>query len=90
MYGHGYAWDLRKLGGVLNVFSKGNLFYTRFTKTEDFMKIKHYHPSTYAQEPPIHAVLIQNTILQPDYHYEEVPSGHCNKSQLLFKLMPWA
>lgn len=62
MYRYGYAWNLRKLGRVLNVCSKGNLFYTRSTKTEDFMKIKHYHPSTYALEPPIHAVLIQNTI----------------------------
>ena len=76
MYGHGYAWSLKKLGRVLNVCSKGNLFYTRSTKTADFMKMKHYHPSTYALEPPIHAILIQNTILRPDYHCEGVSFEH--------------
>ena len=90
MYGHGYSWSLRKLGKVLNVCSEGNMFYTRSTKTDDFMKIKHYHPSTYALEPPIHAVLIQNTILQPDYHCEDAPFEYWNKSQLEPKLMPWA
>ena len=33
MYGYGYAWNLRKLGRVLKVSSRGNLFYTRSTKT---------------------------------------------------------
>lgn len=90
MYGHGYAWSLRKLGKVLNVCSKGNLFYTRSTKTEDFMNIRHYHPSTYALMAPIHAVIIQNTILQPDYHCVKAPFEHWNKYQLQVNLMPWA
>ena len=54
------------------------------------MNIKYYHPNTYALEAPIHAVLIQNTILQPDNHCEVVPFEHWNKTQLLHKLMPWA
>ncbi|GJS69711.1 hypothetical protein Tco_0702552 [Tanacetum coccineum] len=44
MYGHGYAWNLRKLGRVLNVSSKGTLFFTKLTDTKGFMKLKNYHP----------------------------------------------
>ncbi|GKB54925.1 retrovirus-related pol polyprotein from transposon TNT 1-94, partial [Tanacetum coccineum] len=45
MYGHGYAWNLRKLGRVLNVSSKGTLFFTKSTDTKGFMKHKNYHPN---------------------------------------------
>ena len=90
MYGFGYAWNLRKFGRVLKVSSRGNLFYTRSTKTEDFMKMENYHPSAFCLEAPIFAFLVQNTILQPYYHCKGVPSEHWNKSQLHYHLMPWA
>ena len=90
MYGHGYSWNLRKLGKVLDVGSSGNMFYTRSTNTKDFMNIKFYHPNTYATEAPIHPVLIQNTILEPDYHCEDVPFEHWSKFQLHHKVLPWA
>ena len=90
MYGHGHAWNLRKLGRVLNVSSKGNLFYTRSYETKTFMKIKHYHSSSFALETPINVINIQNTILQPDFQWEGAPSTHWNKSQLEPKLIAWA
>ncbi|GJY81091.1 hypothetical protein Tco_0493842 [Tanacetum coccineum] len=72
MYGHDYAWDLRKLGRVLNVPSKETLFFTRSTDTKGFMKLKNYHPSTFSCNLPVNSIMVQNTIMRPEFHCEDV------------------
>nr|GEW36027.1 hypothetical protein [Tanacetum cinerariifolium] len=50
MYGHGYSLNLRKSGRVLNVSSKGTLFFTKSTDTKAFMKLENYHPNSFARD----------------------------------------
>ncbi|GKA04524.1 hypothetical protein Tco_0683644 [Tanacetum coccineum] len=82
MYGHDYAWDLRKLGRVLNVSSKGTLFFTKSTNTKAFMKLKNYHPSSFECDRPVNSIMIQNTIMRPEFHCEGIPSKSWEKHQL--------
>ncbi|GJX15491.1 hypothetical protein Tco_0216323 [Tanacetum coccineum] len=90
MYGHGYAWDLKKLGRVLNVSSKGTLFFTKSTDTKAFMKLKNYYPNSFACDPPVNSIMIQNTIMRPEFHYESIPSKSWEKNQLHPYLKAWA
>ncbi|GJT80344.1 hypothetical protein Tco_1054686 [Tanacetum coccineum] len=90
VYGHDYAWDLRKLGRVLNVSSKGTLFYTKSTDTKAFMKLKNYHPSSFACDPPVNSITIQNTLIRPEFHCEGIPSKSWEKHQLHPHLNAWA
>ncbi|GKB97685.1 hypothetical protein Tco_0983822 [Tanacetum coccineum] len=72
MYSYGYAWDIRKLGRVLNVSSKGTLFFTKSTNTKSSMKLKNYHPNSFACDPPVNGIMIQNTIMRHEFHCEEI------------------
>ncbi|GJT70715.1 hypothetical protein Tco_1030001 [Tanacetum coccineum] len=90
MYGHGYAWDLRKLGKVLNVSSKGTLFFTKSTDTKAIMKLKNYHPSSFACEPSFNSIMIHDTIMRPEFHCEGIPSKSWEKHQLHPYLNAWA
>ncbi|GJS49899.1 DUF21 domain-containing protein [Tanacetum coccineum] len=51
MYGHDYAWNLRKLRMVLS--SKGTLFFTKSTATKACIKLKNYHPNSFACDPQL-------------------------------------
>ncbi|GKA86796.1 hypothetical protein Tco_0808507 [Tanacetum coccineum] len=89
MYGHGHAWDLRKLGRVLNVSSKGTLSFTKSTDAKAFMKLKNYHLSSFACDPLVNSIMIQNTIMRPLFHYEGIPSKSWEKHQLRPHLNAW-
>ncbi|GJX15437.1 hypothetical protein Tco_0216269 [Tanacetum coccineum] len=63
---------LRKLGRVLNVSSKRTLFFTKSTDTKAFMKLKNYHPISFACDPPVNSIMIQNTIMRLEFYCEEI------------------
>ncbi|GJU15967.1 hypothetical protein Tco_1143933 [Tanacetum coccineum] len=90
MYGHNYAWDLRRLGRVLNVSSKGTLFFTSLTDTKGFMKLKNYHLSKFTCDPPVNSIIVQNTIMRSEFHCEGIPLKSWEKHQLHPHLNAWA
>ncbi|GKA19965.1 hypothetical protein Tco_0699880 [Tanacetum coccineum] len=54
------------------------------------MKLKNYHPSSFACDPPVNSIIIQNTIMRPEFHYEGIPSKSWEKYQLHPHLNVWA
>ncbi|GJU40119.1 hypothetical protein Tco_1193076 [Tanacetum coccineum] len=86
MYGYNYAWNLEKLGTVLNISSEGRLFYTDGTHTNEFDKYNRYHPNDVNY---IDASLIQTTILKRQRQGETPLQHHWDASDLKEKFKLW-